>query len=115
MILDASPGETAVCIYLIERHGFEPDLSTDTGVNSTIREANWRVNQELKEIADAAGIDVNLTAHVARHTSAQRMMEQGWSFQEIQTALVHESISTTEHYLRTVRDAEPDGRHEDLW
>jgi integrase len=99
----------------MERYGFERDLSTDTGVNSTIREANRRVNQELKEIADAAGIDVNLTTHVARHTSAQRMMEQGWSLQEIQTALAHESISTTEHYLRTVRDEELDDKHEDLW
>lgn len=99
----------------MERYGFERDLSTDTGVNSTIREANRRVNQELKDIADAAGIDINLTTHVARHTSAQRMMEQGWSLQEIQTALAHESISTTEHYLRTVRDEELDDKHEDLW
>lgn len=67
------------------------------------------------KIADAAGIDVNLTTHVARNTSAQRMMEQGWSLQEIQTALAHESISTTEHYLRTVRDEELDDKHEDLW
>lgn len=99
----------------MERYGFERNLSTDTGVNSAIRGANRRVNQELKEIADAAGIDVNLTTHVARHTSAQRMMEQGWSLQEIQTALAHESISTTEHYLRTVRDEELDDKHEDLW
>lgn len=99
----------------MERYGHERDLKTDTGVNETIREANRRVNQELKDIAGVVGIDINLSTHVARHTSAQRMMEKGWSLQEIQAALAHESISTTEHYLRTVRDEELDDKHEDLW
>lgn len=108
-------GEKRFVFPFMERYGHDRDLTTDAGINATIREANRRVNQELKDIADAAGIDINLTTHVARHTSAQRMMEQGWSLQEIQAALAHKSISTTEHYLRTVRDEELDDKHENLW
>ena len=99
----------------MERYGQEEDLSTEQGVGAAIRNAVRRVNQELKKIAGAAEVDVNLTTHIARHTSAQRMMEQGWSLQEIQAALGHASISTTEHYLRSVRDEELDDKHEELW
>lgn len=99
----------------MERYRNGRDLSTDTGINRTIREANRRVNQELKEVADAAGIEINLTTHIARHTSAQRMMGAGWDLQEIQTALGHSDLSTTQRYLRSVRDQELDDKHEDLF
>jgi integrase len=112
---DDRRGQKRFVFPFMDRYREDRDLRTDEGINATIRSANRRVNQELKTIAEAADIDVTLTTHVARHTSAQRMMEQGWSLQEIQTALAHESISTTEHYLRSVRDEELDDKHEDLW
>lgn len=100
---------------LVHRYGHKHDLSNEEGLRRAINDMNRRVNQELKDIADAAGIDIKLSTHIARHTSAQRMMEQGWNLQEIQSALGHSSISTTEHYLRSVRDEELDDKHEDLW
>jgi len=100
---------------LVKRYAHKHDLSNDEGLRQAINDMNRRVNQELKEIASAADIAIGLSTHIARHTSAQRMMEQGWSLQEIQAALGHQSISTTEHYLRTVRDEELDDKHEDLW
>ncbi|MFB6271889.1 MAG: tyrosine-type recombinase/integrase [Salinibacter sp.] len=100
---------------LLERYAHKHDLSEDEGLRGAIEDMNRRINQELKKIDKAAGLGLGLTTHMARHTSAQRMMEQGWSLQEIQSALAHKSISTTEHYLRTVRDEELDEKHEDLW
>lgn len=100
---------------LVERYAYKFDLLDDEGLRQAINNMNRRVNQELKEIASAAGIDIDLSTHIARHTSAQRMMETGWSLQEIQAALGHASISTTEHYLRSVRDEELDDKHEELW
>ena len=100
---------------LVTRYAHKHDLTDDEGLRNAINDMNRRVNQELKDIADAAGIDIKLSTHIARHTSAQRMMVQGWSLQEIQAALGHSSISTTEHYLRSVRDEELDDKHEDLF
>jgi integrase len=108
-------GSTRFVFPLLERYAHKRDLTEEAGLRRAIEDMNRRVNQELKEIANAAGIDLSLSTHVARHTSAQRMMQQGWNLQEIQAALGHESISTTEHYLRTVRDEELDDKHEDLW
>jgi len=100
---------------VVERYAHKYDLTNDEGLRQAVNDTNRRVNQELKEIADAAGLEVNLSTHIARHTSAQRMMQAGWSLQEIQAALGHSSISTTEHYLRSVRDEELDDKHEELW
>jgi integrase len=100
---------------LVTRYAHKYDLTDDEGLRSAINDMNRRVNQELKEIAGAAGLDINLSTHIARHTSAQRMIQAGWSLQEIQAALGHSSISTTEHYLRSVRDEELDEKHEDLF
>lgn len=100
---------------LVMRYAHKHDLTDDEGLRSAINDMNRRVNQELKEIASVAGLDINLSTHIARHTSAQRMMQADWNLQEIQAALGHSSISTTEHYLRSVRDEELDDKHEDLF
>jgi site-specific recombinase XerD len=43
------------------------------------------------------------------------MLDAGWSIQEINAALDHKDLSTTEHYLRSIRDEELDEQHEDLF
>lgn len=111
---DRQGGERFV-FPMVERYAHKHDLTDDEGLRQAINDMNRRVNQELKDIAGAAGVDIKLSTHIARHTSAQRMMEAGWSLQEIQAALGHSSISTTEHYLRSVRDEELDDKHEDLF
>lgn len=100
---------------LVERYAHKYDLSDNEGLSAARVNMNRRVNQELKEIADAAGIDVSLSTHNARHTSAQKMLKEGWNLHQIQAALGHKSLSTTETYLRTVRDEELDDLHEGLW
>ena len=100
---------------LVQRYSHKYDLKDAEGLRQAINYMNLRANQELKEIAKAADIEIKLSTHIARHTSAQQMMNEGWSLQDIQAALGHSSISTTEHYLRSVRDEELDDQHEDLW
>jgi len=93
----------------------DEDLDTKAGIGAAIRKTNRRVNQELKGVAEAAGLGVKLTTHVARHSAAQRMLDAGWSIQEINAALGHKDLSTTEHYLRSIRDDELDEQHADLF
>lgn len=96
-------------------YGTDLDLDTKSGIGAAIRKSNRRVNQELKDIADAAGIDVTLSTHVARHSAAQRMLDAGWSVQEINAALDHKDLSTTEHYLSSIQDDELDEQHAELF
>jgi site-specific recombinase XerD len=93
----------------------DEDWDTKNGLGAAIKKTNRRVNQELKKIQAEAGLDVTLTTHVARHSAAQRMLDAGWSIQEVNAALDHKDLSTTEHYLRSIRDDELDDQHENLF
>jgi site-specific recombinase XerD len=45
-------------------------------------------------------------------------MNQGhpwWAVQEINAALGHKDLSTTEHYLQSIQDDELDEQHRDLF
>ncbi|MDR0710849.1 MAG: tyrosine-type recombinase/integrase [Prevotellaceae bacterium] len=64
---------------------------------------NQRLNAYLKEIADLAGVEKNLTFHVSRHTFATTvMLMNGASIEVTQKALGHASIATTQLYAKMV-------------
>jgi integrase len=56
-----------------------------------------------------------MSTHIARHTAANRMAGQGWELRKISAALGHKSVSTTEQYLRSLKDDELDEDHEALF
>jgi len=109
------PADTRFVFPFFRLYAQDKDLSTRHGIGQAIRRTNRRVNQELKEIAEEADIDVNLSTHVARHSAAQRMLDAGWSIQEINAAFGHKDLSTTEHYLSTIQDDQLDDQHRDLF
>lgn len=58
------------------------------------------VRQMVDRIAERAGVDKQqVSPHVFRHTFATELLEEGFSIREVQEALGHSSISTTEVYL----------------
>jgi integrase len=60
---------------------------------------NQKLNFYLKELATAAGIDKNLTMHMARHTFATTVaLANGISMETLMMILGHTKISTTQHY-----------------
>lgn len=63
---------------------------------------NQKYNEFLKEIATKAGLEINLTSHVARHTFATLALTYGMSIEAVQTILGQKSVKTTQVYAKIV-------------
>ena len=63
-----------------------------------------RYNRSLKELARQAGIPVNLTSYVARHSWASIAYEQGVALPVISKALGHTNTETTLVYIEGIKD-----------
>lgn len=58
----------------------------------------------IKDAAEKAGIDKNVSPHTFRHSFATHLIEGGASLRAVQEMLGHESITTTEIYTHLDRD-----------
>lgn len=65
----------------------------------TVNRKNTLVDKYLKEIAQMAGIDVNVTLHIARHSFAKRAAEVKISNNITKLMLAHSNIKETENYM----------------
>ncbi len=63
--------------------------------------SNQKMNSYLKEIADACGINKNLTYHIARHTFATTVtLSNGVPIETVSKMLGHKNLKTTQHYAK---------------
>ena len=84
-------------LELIHQYGTLEHLA-DIGDNKT-------ANDTLRKVAQAAGITLHLHWHLARHTCATLLNQQGLRMQEIQFILGHTKLAITErHYAETTLD-----------
>ena len=62
--------------------------------------SNQKMNQYLKEIATACGIDKDITFHMARHTFATLTLSKGVPVETVSRMLGHTNIRTTQIYAK---------------
>ena len=62
---------------------------------------NQKMNQYLKEIADACQINKHLTFHIARRTFATTItLSNGVPIETVSKMLGHRNLKTTQHYAK---------------
>lgn len=63
--------------------------------------SNQKMNAYIKEIANLAGINKNLTFHLARHTFATTVtLTNGVPIESVSKMLGHTNLKTTQHYAK---------------
>jgi len=77
------------------------DLDNPSTFDSEKGNKNAVINKLLKEIAQRAGIEQNLTFHIARHSFARYAASQEMSVYSISKALAHSDLKTTQVYLES--------------
>ena len=88
---------------IMERYS-KPDASSDNRVHKVI----GHVNSNLKRIAEMAGLKVNLTTYVARHTFATVLKRSGVNIAIISESLGHSDLETTQIYLDSFENSQID-------
>lgn len=88
--------------WLEQRADIEPKPGEEDYVFLSLRRRSHlstiTVFHIVKVLAEAAGIQKNISPHTFRHTFATHLLEGGANLRVIQTLLGHESITTTEIY-----------------
>ncbi len=83
------------------REDSPPTLFLNHRGQKLTRQGVWLI---LKEAAEAAGLDGDVTPHTLRHSFAKHKLGQGEDLRRVQELLGHANLSTTQVY----RQAEPD-------
>jgi site-specific recombinase XerD len=84
---------------ILERYQHHPQCLKEGKVLPVL--SNQKMNAYLKEIADACGIDKNLTFHIARHTFATTVtLCNGVPIETVSKMLGHTNLKTTQHYAK---------------
>lgn len=77
--------------------------------------ARKRFNDNLKKLAELAGIEENITSYAARHSFASGANDMGIPLTAISQMLGHKRISTTQAYLANLRKSKMDEYQDEIF
>lgn len=97
-ILDKYPENQSLYLLPIIRH-------QELNDRSVYRNMSYKINHNLKEIAEMAGVAVPLTLYVARHSWASAAKAKGIPLTVISEGMGHDSELTTRIYLASLDTA----------
>ena len=89
---------------ILDRHIHRSEQQICNRVHKVI----GHVNANLKRIAEMAGLKVNLTTYVARHTFATVLKRSGVNIAIISESLGHSDLETTQIYLDSFENSQID-------
>ena len=89
---------------ILDRHIHKSEQQICNRVHKVI----GHVNSNLKRIAEMAGLKVNLTTYVARHTFATVLKRSGVNIAIISESLGHSDLETTQIYLDSFENSQID-------
>lgn len=90
-------------VELIDKYKLFPAKKTEYHTFPQL--SNQKLNAYLKELADLASIDKNLTFHIARHTFATTItLANGVPIESISSMLGHKNIRTTQIYSKVINE-----------
>ncbi|WP_430816085.1 site-specific integrase [Carboxylicivirga sp. RSCT41] len=90
-------------IEIIDKYKFYPAKKTEEHILPNL--SNQKLNAYLKELADLASINKNLTFHTARHTFATTVtLANGVPIESISSMLGHKNIRTTQIYSKVINE-----------
>ena len=89
---------------ILDRHIHRSEQQICNRVHKVI----GHVNSNLKRIAEMAGLKVNLTTYVARHTFATVLKRSGVNIAIISESLGHSDLETTQIYLDSFENSQID-------
>ncbi len=89
------------------------DIPTDS--YNQIVWARKRFNDNLKKLAELAGIEENITSYAARHSFASGANDMGIPLTAISQMLGHKRISTTQAYLANLRKSKMDEYQDEIF
>lgn len=108
---DAGTEEEFIFPLLDSRRDYSDPIYSRRQISSR----NVVVNRNLKKLASMAGISINLSFHISRHSFADYARREGVDLYSISKALGHSSLTITETYLKSFDNDAVDGAMDELF
>lgn len=116
VFITTNKGKKHLSILLHERlKNILSSLQLPYCTRDKINSVNVVVNRNLKIVAGIAGIKINLSMHIARHTLAFHLKRMKKEIVVIQDVLGHSRSNTTEAYVKSIDDEILDIEMHDLY